>query len=94
MTAEVLAVGPFRSVLVPVLEHPADQDTRELCTLAECLGVDPWDFNTHAIDAQRVRLEALESLLDSGGGPGPSHTDTFKALCAAGFQFYLHLLAD
>lgn len=120
MSAEVLAIGPFRRSLVPFLEHPAGRytSTREGATLvqrvfhtpegssrsrqlAECLGVEPWDFNTHALDPWRVNLEALRELLRPRACPEHRVTparepcaaclhpvDTFVALREAGFSFF------
>ncbi|WNG46650.1 hypothetical protein F0U60_22950 [Archangium minus] len=83
MSAEVLAIGPFRRALLPVLSHSAERyaATREGVSLVEsvipmlhhgntvgrelahCLGVEPWDFNTHVFDPWRVDLEALRAFL-------------------------------
>lgn len=107
MSAEVLAVGPFRRSLLPFLGHPAERyaATREGATLvesvfrtpegssrsrqlAECLGIDPWDFNTHAFNPWSVDLAALRELF-AGALHGEAHpVDAFVGLREAGFEFF------
>lgn len=57
------------------------RDTDETFTLAASFGIDPWDFNAHALDPARVDLDALGTL-------DVLARETFVALRDAGFHFY------
>lgn len=50
--------------------------------MARCLGVLPWDFNTHHVNANMVDIDKLRQMFDS------RDVDAFLALRDAGFQFY------
>ncbi|RKH56429.1 hypothetical protein [Corallococcus aberystwythensis] len=52
----------------------------------ECLGLDPWDFNTHVIDPARIDLEGLGIIWDDDGLP-----ERITALKDAGYQFYFRM---
>lgn len=54
-------------------------DSREL---AECFGVDPWDFNQHELNAETADLERLTKLV------GDKEVASFIGLRAAGFRFF------
>jgi hypothetical protein len=54
--------------------------------LALCLGAEAWDFDTHAIVPERVRIDDLAALyMDEG------LRTRFFALRDAGYQFHYHL---
>ncbi|MBN8228487.1 hypothetical protein JYK02_13330 [Corallococcus macrosporus] len=61
-------------------------DPVQLRDAGQCLGVDPWDFNTHVIDPARVDLEGLGIVWEDDGLP-----DRFTALKDAGFQFLFRM---
>jgi hypothetical protein len=105
MCAEVFAIGPFRSELVPHLTHAPERyaATREGALLIErvfwtpegssrsrelasCLGVDPWDFRGHAVDATRADVDRLHGMFDSCGQS--AWVQRFVALRAAGHRFF------
>ncbi|RKG68448.1 hypothetical protein D7V80_12535 [Corallococcus sp. CA054B] len=54
--------------------------------LARCMGAEAWDFNTHALVPERVRIEDLASLLMDD-----ELVTRFHALRNAGFRFHFHL---
>ncbi len=101
MTADVLAIGPYRSALTEHMEYPSElyTNTREGATilrelfqvyegstrsreLADCFGIDPWDFNQHELDPARADLPKLRQMF------GEKEVATFQALRDAGFKFY------
>lgn len=67
----------------------------EVQKLADCLGVDPFDFNTHVVDPARVRLELLgQRSIDDDDHDDDDFADvadSFAALRDAGFRFYFRL---
>lgn len=54
--------------------------------LARCMGAEAWDFNTHALVPERVRIEDLATLLMDD-----ELVTRFHALRDAGFQFYFRI---
>ena len=99
MSADVIAIGPFRRELVPYLGQPVELHaaTRDGATivlrvfetsegssrsreLAACFGVDPWDFQSHALDAARADLPGLRELFRRGheGDPVAPRLDDAK----------------
>lgn len=54
--------------------------------LARCMGAEAWDFNTHALVPERVRIDDLGSLLMDDG-----LVTRFHALRDAGFRFHYRL---
>ncbi len=105
MSADVVAIGPFRRELVPYLTHAPERyaATREGAVLVErvfstpegstrsrelatCLGIDPWDFRGHALDASRADVDALRALFDPYGQG--AWVARFVALRAAGHRFF------
>lgn len=61
-------------------------EPEQLRDVGLCLGVDPWDFNTHVIDPARVDLEGLAIVWEDEG-----LSEQFTALRDAGFQFYFRM---
>ncbi|RYZ41913.1 MAG: hypothetical protein EOO71_10045 [Myxococcaceae bacterium] len=59
----------------------------EVDALAECMGVSAWDFNTHAIQPEKVHIAELCLLMED-----EDLAERFTALRDAGFQFYFRLL--
>lgn len=51
-------------------------------TLAECFGIDPWDFNQHVLTASPVNPDLLTAAF------GPEELSRFDRLRDAGFAFY------
>jgi hypothetical protein len=74
-------------VIADVVDTYSDAERTLEC--AACFGVDPWDFNGHALDPARVDLEALDALEDGA-------RESFVNLRDAGFKFYFYgpLLED
>ncbi|MCY1044857.1 hypothetical protein OV208_26310 [Corallococcus sp. bb12-1] len=58
----------------------------QILEVAGCLGVDPWDFNTHVIDPERVNTEDLRIVWDDD-----RLVERFNALRAAGFRFHFRM---
>ena len=56
--------------------------TAHSCILADCFGVDLWDFNQHELDPNNADLEKLKKVFDE------EMAVHFLALRAAGFRFY------
>ncbi|WP_223643425.1 hypothetical protein [Corallococcus sp. EGB] len=54
--------------------------------LAHCMGATAWDFNTHAIEPERVRISDLASLLMDD-----ALVTRFHALGDARFQFFFRV---
>ncbi|RKH89779.1 hypothetical protein D7Y21_09285 [Corallococcus sp. AB045] len=70
-------------IVVPVFSAPEGSSRSR--ALAECLGADPWDFNTHALDPWRADVDALKQFEQ----PGEAHRlECFLRLRDAGFSFY------
>ncbi len=54
--------------------------------LATCLGIDPWDFRGHAVDASRADIERLHGMFDPYGQS--VWVQRFVALRDAGYRFF------
>ena len=91
MQAQVIAIGNFSHQLVPFLNYPARyyESTREgavipeiVFWIADCFGIDPWDFNQHELNPHAANTEKLAQLVDD------KELACFTALRAAGFRFF------
>ena len=69
--------APILRVLFQVFE--GSTKSREL---AECFGIDAWDFNQHELDPARADLPKLGEMF------GEEDVAVFEALRGAGFKFY------
>jgi hypothetical protein len=69
-------------------------DPGQVQEMADCLGVDPFDFNTHVIEPARVRLELLRAAFDGYPDDLAALAETFAALRDAGFQFHFRLASS
>jgi hypothetical protein len=54
--------------------------------LATCLGIDPWDFRGHALDATRADVDGLHAMFDPYGQR--ASVERFVKLRAAGYRFF------
>lgn len=102
MSAEVLALGPFRRALVPFLSHPAERyaATREGVTLVECVFRTPEGSSRSRELAACLRVDPwdfnthafdpwrvdLDALRELFGGD--AGCEAFIALREAGFEFF------
>ncbi|RKG56514.1 hypothetical protein D7X30_23400 [Corallococcus sp. AB011P] len=71
-------------IIVTVLND--SHDPVMLRDVGECLGLDPWDFNTHVIDFAKIDLECLGIVWENDELP-----ERMTALKDAGFQFYFRM---
>jgi hypothetical protein len=69
-------------VTIPVSVFWVETGTSQSCVLAECFGVDLWDFNRHHLDPYRVDVARLRTMFDD------DQIEDFLALRAAGFEFF------
>ena len=69
-------------------------DPGQVQAMADCLGVDPFDFNTHVVDPARVRLELLRAAFDGYPEDLAALAEMFAALRDAGFQFHFRLASS
>lgn len=60
-------------------------DTAHSKQLAECFGIEPYDFNQHELDPFKVNLEKLKKIVE------PREYDSFIALRDAGYSFQFML---
>jgi hypothetical protein len=96
--ALVLAIGPFSRELRPHLHHPSYDSTDDGVTivvsvfdaestsqselLADCFGIDPWNFNQHELHAAGADLNGLRTLF------GDYAVRRFLALRDSNFRFF------
>jgi hypothetical protein len=79
------ATRPGATVVAHIL--PIHEGSSKSFELASCLGItDPWDFNQHKIDIDKVNVKGLAGLFPALEGMG-KYADAFVALRDHGFQF-------
>ncbi len=70
---------PGTRIVVHIIEVDGTGQSR---LLADCLGIDPWDFNQHELDISRINWERLEQEFYA------ETVEQMQALQRAGFVFF------
>ena len=76
---------PGTIILVTLFIAESTQESHEL---AEALGVDPWDFNTHRINPEKLDKGSLMEYACGAAGYGIEHVEAFFKLIEKGFSFF------
>ena len=71
------------ATLIETVFETSEGSTRSRA-LAACFGIDPWDFDAHALDAGAADVERLRTLFSEE----LELVEKFLALREAGFRFY------
>ena len=68
-----------------------EQDSGAVGRLASCFGIEPWDFNRHALDPAQLDVAKLGALFAPFLEEAAEIEEKVLALCGAGFTFHFHL---